>query len=240
MQLNSNQHLRQIDESNLLFIDIETATVVPDVKGSDYESAWDYKCRYQNEIDKKTDKPFTNEEYFKYKASLYAPFSRVVSIVVGRLNKGKITTKAYSSENEKELLIKFNSDLNKVYNKNKNTILVHYSGDGFDTPMLDKRLIVNGIKDGCPLITEEKFKKPWETNSLDLSKIWRGNSFYPDSLISVAACLGIPSPKEEMDGSMVSEYFWNGKLDEIEKYCIKDVETLIKVYMKMVFYNENE
>jgi hypothetical protein len=43
--------------------------------------------------------------------------------------------------------------------------------------------------------------------------------------------LGIPSPKDEMDGSMVGKTFYEEKdLEKIAKYCQKDVITLARVY----------
>lgn len=55
------------------------------------------------------------------------------------------------------------------------------------------------------------------------------------SLDSLARALGIPSPKEALDGSKVYPYFCAGKLPEICEYCKRDVETVRQVYRRLTF-----
>ena len=51
------------------------------------------------------------------------------------------------------------------------------------------------------------------------------------SLNLLANVFGIPSPKDDMDGSMVGKTFYeDNDLSRIEKYCRKDVITLTRVY----------
>ena len=51
----------------------------------------------------------------------------------------------------------------------------------------------------------------------------------------LAQCLGIPSPKTEMDGSTVYEFYKTGKLDEIYEHCKRDVQTVREIYRRMTF-----
>lgn len=224
--------LRETNEKDLLFIDIETVRAVNDINENTalYE-AWEYKNRYFNEQKKKTGEEKNIEDLWKEKASLYAPFGKVVSIVVGRIKDNKITLKPYSNDNEKELLEEFNNDLNKVFEANPKTRFVSFAGVGFDIPFLEKRMIVSGIEP-CNLLSESE-TKPWLLTHIDLMKSWRGNAFYPDSLIAVATALGLPSPKDEMDGSDVGDKYYNGELNAITEYCLKDVETTARVFRKM-------
>jgi predicted PolB exonuclease-like 3'-5' exonuclease len=55
------------------------------------------------------------------------------------------------------------------------------------------------------------------------------------SLDSLAKALGIPSPKESLDGSKVYPYYRAGKLAEIYEYCKRDVDTARQVYRKLSF-----
>ena len=55
------------------------------------------------------------------------------------------------------------------------------------------------------------------------------------SLDTLARVLGIPSPKETLDGSKVYPYFQAGRLPEICDYCIRDVETVRQVYRRLTF-----
>lgn len=50
----------------------------------------------------------------------------------------------------------------------------------------------------------------------------------------LANVLGIPSPKEDMDGSMVREVYYKDKdIDRIIAYCELDVITLAQVFLKL-------
>ena len=233
------KQLEKLNENDLCFYDIETARAVEVLEeGTPIYDAWKYKARYQNELNKKTGQEYTLEEYYYEKAPLYAPFGRVVAIVVGRIKDNKIYLKSYASYNEKELLEDFNRDLELVYQSNPKTRFVSFNGVGFDTPYLEKRSIINGVKPANLL--QESHLQPWLVTQLDLSKIWKGNAFYPDSLVAVATSLGLPSPKDALDGSEVSNAFYDKRLPEIVKYCLKDVETTVRVYRKLAFLPDLE
>jgi uncharacterized protein YprB with RNaseH-like and TPR domain len=224
--------LNDYKESDILFFDIETARITKNLKkGSPLEAAWLYKCRYDNELNRKTGKEFTPEEYFIDKAALYAPFAKVVAIVVGKIVKDKLVTKKYSGE-ESEMLAGFNTDIETALSKNSNTVFGGWANIGFDQPFLAQRMLVSGIRPN--LLLDNAHLKPWEVKSLDLKEIWKGTAFHPASLISVAVALGLPSPKNNMDGSEVGEAYYEGKIEEIVDYCEGDVLTTANIYRKFM------
>lgn len=228
------KQLDNLNENDLCFYDIETSRGVEILEeGTPMYDAWKYKARYQNELNKKTGQEYTLEEYYYEKAPLYAPFGRIVTIVVGRIKDNRIYLKTYASYEEKELLEEFNRDLQLVYNSNPNTKMVGFNSNGFDSPFILKRSVINGVRPASPI--DEGGAKPWELRALDLSKVWQGSAFYPDSLVSVATSLGLPSPKDALDGSQVSTAFYEKRLPEIVTYCLKDVETTARVYRKLAF-----
>jgi predicted PolB exonuclease-like 3'-5' exonuclease len=51
----------------------------------------------------------------------------------------------------------------------------------------------------------------------------------------VALALGIPTPKEGIDGSEVWKFYQAGKVKDICDYCMRDVETTRAVYKRMTF-----
>jgi uncharacterized protein YprB with RNaseH-like and TPR domain len=54
------------------------------------------------------------------------------------------------------------------------------------------------------------------------------------SLKLLAKVLGIPSPKDDIDGSMVYSVYWMEKdLERIVTYCQKDVITLAQIYLRL-------
>ena len=55
------------------------------------------------------------------------------------------------------------------------------------------------------------------------------------SLDALTKALGIPSPKENLDGSKVYPYYRAGKLTEIIEYCKRDVESARQVYHRLTF-----
>ncbi len=55
------------------------------------------------------------------------------------------------------------------------------------------------------------------------------------SLDLLARALGIPSPKETLDGSKVYPYYCAGKLADICEYCKRDVESVREVYRRLTF-----
>jgi len=65
-------------------------------------------------------------------------------------------------------------------------------------------------------------------------ELWRfGDYKNYTSLALIAGTLGIPSPKDDIDGSMVGHVYWEE--DDIERiitYCEKDVVTVAQVAMK--------
>ena len=65
--------------------------------------------------------------------------------------------------------------------------------------------------------------------------MWKfGDYKHFTSLALLAEILGIPSPKDDMDGSMVGHVYWNEKdLPRIAKYCMQDVLTSAKVFLRL-------
>ena len=50
----------------------------------------------------------------------------------------------------------------------------------------------------------------------------------------MAHVLGIPSPKEDLDGSLVrSVYYEEGDLERISRYCERDVVTVAQVFLRL-------
>ncbi len=50
----------------------------------------------------------------------------------------------------------------------------------------------------------------------------------------LAHTLGIPTPKDDIDGSKVWEVYWKEKnFDRIVTYCQKDVVTVAQIFLRM-------
>ena len=81
-------------------------------------------------------------------------------------------------------------------------------------------------------------KKPWEVQHIDTMNLWRFGDFKNyTSLKLLAEVLGIPSPKNDIDGSQVAQVFYKEKnINRIVNYCEKDVLTIAQVVLR--FRNE--
>jgi uncharacterized protein YprB with RNaseH-like and TPR domain len=110
--------------------------------------------------------------------------------------------------------------------------LCAHNGKEFDYPYICRRLVINGIE--IPEALKISGRKPWEIRHLDTMELWKFGDYKSfTSLKLLAKVLGIPSPKDDIDGSMVNSVYWVEKdLDRIVEYCQKDVITLAQVLLR--------
>ncbi|MDD2687262.1 MAG: ribonuclease H-like domain-containing protein, partial [Bacteroidales bacterium] len=76
-------------------------------------------------------------------------------------------------------------------------------------------------------------KKPWETAFLDTMDMWRFGDYKNYTSLEVLALLfNIDTPKDDLDGSMVAQTYWeHHDLERIKTYCEKDVLTIVQLYL---------
>ena len=93
-------------------------------------------------------------------------------------------------------------------------------------------MLVNGIQ--LPKILDVAGKKPWEVMFLDTLELWKfGDYKNYTSLNLLTHIFNIPTPKDDIDGSMVSEVYWKDKnIERIVKYCEKDVLAVVQLLLK--------
>jgi predicted PolB exonuclease-like 3'-5' exonuclease len=60
------------------------------------------------------------------------------------------------------------------------------------------------------------------------------------SLDKLCLALSIPSPKGDMDGSMVNQAVKDGRLLEVVEYCKRDVIATREVYRRMTFKDADQ
>lgn len=224
--------LNKIKIENILFLDIETVGCVQNFNDLDdrFKGLWTKKMRYHIEKENKT-----AEEMFD-KAAIWAEFGKIVCISVGYIiNKNRERTfriKSFYGHNEKHLLASFAFLLNNHFNRDKHLLCAH-NGKEFDFPYIARRMLVNRVK--LPKILDISGKKPWEVKHIDTLELWKfGDHKHYTSLDLLAAIFNIPSPKTQIDGSMVSKIYWEqGDLPKIAGYCQKDVITICNLILKL-------
>jgi len=222
--------LQKINIEHLLFLDIET---VPEEKTFDSldetkRLLWDQKTQYKRTED------VTAKEYYD-NAGIWAEFGKIICISVGYFNfKGekrdfRVTT--FHGE-EKGILKEFKALLDDHFRHPKYLLCAH-NGKEFDFPYIARRMIIHGVS--LPSKLDLFGKKPWEVPHLDTMELWKfGDYKHYTSLKLMANVLGIPSPKEDIDGSMVRNVYYEDKnLDRIIEYCEMDVITVAQVLLRL-------
>ncbi|MGB5461895.1 MAG: ribonuclease H-like domain-containing protein, partial [Aureibaculum sp.] len=111
-------------------------------------------------------------------------------------------------------------------------LLCGHNGKEFDFPYIARRMIINGIS--LPDKLNLFGKKPWEVSHLDTMDLWKfGDYKHYTSLNLLTHILGIPSPKEDIDGSQVASVYYKEKnLDKIVKYCERDTIAVAQLLLR--------
>jgi hypothetical protein len=106
--------------------------------------------------------------------------------------------------------------------------VVTFNGRGFDLPFLITRSLIHGIPARVDLISQRFAMRP----HLDLFELLTQRGRGPSKLDVVCWALGIESPKEVMDGSMVAPAYERGEILKIAQYNAHDVRATAAVYRK--------
>jgi hypothetical protein len=78
-------------------------------------------------------------------------------------------------------------------------------------------------------------KKPWDLNYfLDTMILWKFGDYKAYTKLSLLTYIfGIPTPKDDIDGSEVGRVFWeDDDLERIAVYCEKDVVATAQLLLK--------
>lgn len=226
--------LRNLDLNNVVFIDIETAQIVPKLeKDTPLYDSWEYKMKHSKDIVEKGEK--TYEQLFDEQAQLYPEFAKVICITIGKIQNEVLKLKSFYGDDEHKLLKEFNTTITNIVASNKNSTLCGHYIIGFDIPFIMTRSIINGIEPAS--LIDIAHLKPWEVTCIDTHNLWKGTSSRSASLINIAVALGLPSPKDTMFGYESSKVYYNEPdgLGRIERYCRKDVLTVANIVRKCRF-----
>ena len=112
-------------------------------------------------------------------------------------------------------------------------VLCGHNTKEFDFPFIARRMIINNIQ--IPPKLNLFGKKPWEVPHLDTLELWKfGDYKHYTSLKLLTNVLGIPSPKDDIDGSEVANVFYIEKdIDRIVTYCEKDVIAVAQILLRL-------
>lgn len=227
------------DIATILFLDIECVSgkATYEELSDDFKYLWQLKAKT---VLRKPE-PVTEEEAaesYKDKAAIFAEFGKIVCISVGIVVRDKnkklsLRLKTFANDDEKVLLEEFSKLVEKYYNNPSRSSFCGHNIKEFDIPYICRRLLVNYLP--LPNALDISGKKPWETHHLiDTMELWKfGDRKNWTSLKLLAAVLGFPSPKDDIDGSEVGRVYWEEKdLKRIGIYCEKDVLATVQLYLR--------
>jgi predicted PolB exonuclease-like 3'-5' exonuclease len=215
-----------------LFIDIETVS-----QSENFNSLnEDWKKLWEEKVIRTLPENVSVDEYYPQRAGVMAEFAKVICISIGYFKKDtagyNLRIKSIYGNDEKELLQSFIQTVNQLEAANNKWSFTGHNIKEFDIPFLCRRLLINGLP--IPAYLDFQNMKPWETNMIDTFQYWRFGDYKNfTSLKLLAAALNVPSPKDDIDGSMVGNVYWKEKdLERIAIYCQKDVVTVANIVLR--------
>ncbi len=118
------------------------------------------------------------------------------------------------------------------FSSNKHLLCAH-NGKEFDFPYIARRMIIHNIE--LPYKLNLFGKKPWEVPHLDTLELWKFGDYKTyTSLKLLTNVLGIPSPKDDIDGSQVYHVYYKEKeIDRIITYCEKDTIAVAQIFLRL-------
>ena len=219
--------------NNILFLDIETVSQYETYNHlpEDWKELWDLKAGI---INRNRDEETSETAYPR--AAIYAEFGKIICISCGYLQgsgeEKKLIIKSYCGDDEKKILKEFSLMLQQ-WSGNADKYLCAHNGKEFDYPYLCRRMLINSIS--LPAVLNLSGKRSWEVPHLDTMELWKFGDYKSfTSLKLLTKILSIPSPKGDIDGSMVGHVFHvENDIDRIVTYCEKDVVAVAQVLLRM-------
>jgi 3'-5' exonuclease len=220
--------------NNILLLDIETVSQYSrfDELPEGWKQLWAKKAEA---LLRNNSQDHTAETIYD-RAAIFSEFGKIVCISCGVIHGSgenkSMTIKSFYGDDEKKILGEFCDMLHK-WTPGSQKYLCAHNGKEFDFPYLCRRMIIN---DECiPDLLSIGGKRPWEINHLDTMELWRFGDYKSyTSLNLLAHVLNVPTPKDDIDGSMVAAVYWKDKnLERIVRYCQKDVITMAQVYLRL-------
>lgn len=225
--------LDNIKVEDVMFLDIETVPTVSSYEKLDtsMQVLWDKKSKLFRSADQSAGEVYE-------RAGIYSEFGKIICISVGLIkDKDPLSfrLKSFYGNDEKLLLSEFSGMLEKFSKGNREALLCAQNGKEFDYPYIARRMIINGLR--IPQLLDNAGKKPWEIKLLDTMDLWKfGDYKNYTSLELLTAVLGIPTPKDDIDGSMVAGiYYVDNDINRIVRYCEKDVLAIAQVLLRFMY-----
>jgi hypothetical protein len=218
---------------DLFFIDIETVPQYPEHAA--LPSEW--SVLFFDKISKTVPENFNKDEVYEQKAGILAEFGKIICISTGFFYTAKGGTlsfriKSIFGHDEVELLNQFIALADRFCKHKPKFQFAGHNIREFDIPYICRRLVINQIP--LPACLNFYGAKPWEICITDTMQWWKfGDYKNYVSLHLLATVLGIPTSKDDIDGSMVQHVYYKEKdLQRIVSYCQKDIVVVARIIQR--------
>lgn len=229
----------KLNLENILAFDIETVPTQGFDENHPMYDTWANRNRKENlSMDELIEK-------FNREGGLYGEYLTIVCISVAFIHEGEIRINSFTGD-EKDIIDNFLRVAefcnNRAITNGGKLVILGHNVLNYDVPVVRKVYsryypmfsYPNYISDLNTSGIVPVAEKPWELSSrfLDTLQLQKGQAFMFSSMAEVAISLGIPSPKQDTDGSKVADMFREGKIEEIATYCEGDVLCSFKILFK--------
>ena len=144
-------------------------------------------------------------------------------VCIGVIDSETSYERTFSHVEEKELLQSFWHWLDGA----RPTLFVSFNGRRFDVPYLNIRSAIHGIVPAYPIPLGS-------ASHFDVREALEGDDKRRrGSLDYFCAIFDVPSPKIEMDGSLVEQTYAEGRMADIERYCLADCRATLALYRRL-------
>ena len=216
--------------NNILFLDIETVPEFENWKdiSKETQELFEKKTHYQRKEE------FTAAAFYD-RAGIWAEFGKIICISVGyfadKEAERQLRLTSFFGDDEHKILTDFKGLLDTHFTK-KSHVLCAHNGKEFDFPFIARRMIVHQIE--LPNKLNLFGKKPWEVPHIDTLELWKfGDYKHYTSLKLLTSILGVPSPKDDIDGSEVANVYYKEKnIQRIVSYCEKDTIAVAQILLR--------
>lgn len=214
----------KINLENILGWDIETAPKEDFTEDHPMYDTWANRNRKENLSMEELIEKFNKE------GGLYGEYLNIVCISCAFIHEGEIRVNSFTGE-EKDIIDGFLKVVAFMETRGK-VISLGHNIQNYDIPVLRKVYsryypmftFPNSISDinttGFPIP-----EKPWILSEkiLDTLQLQKGGNYMFSSMAETALNMGLKSPKQDTDGSMVAELVRNGEIGRVSSYCEGDV-----------------
>lgn len=224
-----NSNFRNLDTEKIMFFDIETVSKEKDLDPNSREFdnfAWTLRDLTTGFV------PPAKEvlKQYKAKAALDPLYNKVVAVSIGFIANKTLRYHSIVGD-QKTILTEFYKKVNEMsaYKVCGHNII------GFDIPTLRMKAWEEDLLHLIPERIMDSGKKPWDLDNtmIDTMKVIKGTLYKNPSLDGSCALKGIASSKEDISGAYVTETYYQEGVENIAKYCNKDVIATAELFCSL-------